>query len=221
MVDDLRQRSGSRNHAGGHAPVIAVAQHDGQRKSGPWKSPKRPPPGGGGQHGATKITARPGRRASGQTAGRWFPAGLRPCRCAQYQPHEREEWNRQRCVVLHDAENAQQQGLQQRLGRMPSSMPTKPKNRPQAPRLNATGKPSSRKQDGARKHDGAMLLMRNCMVVCPGSGVLGLGFGRQADGLASSSSAVMATALAVGSSIWAHEEGHTFDQFRPALQQQQ
>ena len=30
-------------------------------------------------------------------------------------------------------------------GNTPSSMPTKPNSRPQAPRLNATGKPSSRK----------------------------------------------------------------------------
>jgi len=30
-------------------------------------------------------------------------------------------------------------------GKTPSSMPAKPNSRPQAPRLNATGKPSSRK----------------------------------------------------------------------------
>ena len=38
-------------------------------------------------------------------------------------------------------------------GSTPSSMPMKPKNRPQAPRLNATGKAEQQEHDQAREHD--------------------------------------------------------------------
>ena len=50
-------------------------------------------------------------------------------------------------------------------GRMPSSMPTNPKNKPQAPKLKATGKPKSRKTISPPNMMGAMLLMRNSMCV--------------------------------------------------------
>ena len=54
-------------------------------------------------------------------------------------------------------------------GRMPSSMPRKPKNRPQAPRLNATGKPSSRKAIRPPNMIGAKLERMKSMV--SGSGI--------------------------------------------------
>ena len=46
----------------------------------------------------------------------------------------------------------------------PSSMPTRPKKRPQAPRLKATGKPSSRKQISPANMIGAKLATMNSMV---------------------------------------------------------
>ena len=49
-------------------------------------------------------------------------------------------------------------------GKMPNSMPTKPKNRPQAPRLKATGKPNSRKTISPANMMGAMLCIKNSMV---------------------------------------------------------
>jgi hypothetical protein len=59
-------------------------------------------------------------------------------RAFEDQPHEGEEGNRQQCVVLHDAENAQRQRLQQRGGSRPSSTPSQPKKRPQAASEKAT-----------------------------------------------------------------------------------
>ena len=62
-------------------------------------------------------------------------------------------------------------------GNTPSSMPMKPKNSPQAPKLKATGKPSIRKTISPRNMTGARFCIKNSMVVVPDSGVLWMGFG--------------------------------------------
>ena len=61
-------------------------------------------------------------------------------------------------------------------GSTPSSIPTKPKNKPQAPKLKATGKPSNKKNISPKNMMGAKLLIKNSMVFLFVSGLL-LGFG--------------------------------------------
>src|SRR5690349_19500929 len=63
-----------------------------------------------------------------------------------------------------------------------SSMPIRPKNRPQAPRLNATGKPSSRKTMRPANMIGARFWVRNsiaCLRRCRSD--LAFGFRQAAD----------------------------------------
>src|SRR3569833_732301 len=53
----------------------------------------------------------------------------------------------------------------------PSSIPTRPKNKPLAARAKATGKPDSRKITSAPNMIGAMFEIRNCVIFFPGRSV--------------------------------------------------
>ena len=79
--DDLRQRAGGRDDAGGEAAVVAVAQHDRQRDQAHRDHRGRDDAGGGGQQRADEDH-RIGEAAAdaGRRAGRWCRAGPRPCR---------------------------------------------------------------------------------------------------------------------------------------------
>ena len=57
-------------------------------------------------------------------------------------------------------------------GKTPSSTPIKPKNKPQAPKLKATGKPSNKKTMRPTNMMGAKLAMNNSMVFLSDSGLL-------------------------------------------------
>jgi hypothetical protein len=160
--DGLRQRARGGDGAGGDGAVVAVAQHDGQRDQAHRDHRRGHHAGGGRQQRARPGSPRaPGRRAPGRRPGPRFPAGPRPCRALEDDAHEGEERDRQQRVVLHDAEHAQRQGLEQVGGNSPASMPMKPNSSPVAARPKATGMPVSRKTKQAREHQRHEVLAMN------------------------------------------------------------
>jgi len=74
----------------------------------------------------TRITRRPARRAPGEHLADGLEQVLGHARALEDDAHQREERDRQQRVVLHDAEDAQGQGLEQIAAKRPASMPTKP-----------------------------------------------------------------------------------------------
>src|SRR3990167_1716491 len=113
-----------------------------------------------------------------------------------------------------------------------NSMPMKAKNSPQAPRLKATGKPTSKKQMSPANMMGARLWVRNSMVCVSawwGRSVgLGLvlavalgGFGQVADGFGQFFFSCFFNLLDRGVFDQALEETQALDEFGDALQPQQ
>ena len=112
--DDLRQRARGRDHPGGDAPVIAVAQHDRQRDQAHRDHRCRHHAGGRGQQRAHEddgigeaAADRPEHLADG------IEQILGHAAAFQDQAHEGEERDRQQRVVRHDAEDALRQCLDQ------------------------------------------------------------------------------------------------------------
>jgi hypothetical protein len=122
--NDLRQRAGRCDHAGGDAAVIAVAQHDRQ-----GDQPH-------GNHGCRDYAGRCSKQRADEDhrigdaaahAAEQLPDRLQQilghARSFEYQAHEGEERNGQQRVVVHHAIDSLRQGLQ--------------KVRPEQPKLDA------------------------------------------------------------------------------------
>ena len=111
------QRARGRNHARGNAPVVTVAQHDGQGNQTHRNDRRRHHAGGGRQQGTDKNDRN---RQSAAHRTEQLAYGVQQilghAGALEYQTHESEKWYGQQCVVLHDAEDAQRQCLQQRFG---------------------------------------------------------------------------------------------------------
>ena len=112
--NDLRQRAGSRDDAGGHAAVVAVAQHDRQRDQAHRDHGRRDHAGGGGKQCADEYDGIGKAAADGAEQ---LPDGveqiLRHAGSFQHQPHEGEERDRQQRVVVHHAVDAFGKRLQE------------------------------------------------------------------------------------------------------------
>ncbi len=113
--DDLRQRAGSGDGAGGQTPVVAVAQHDGQRDQPHGDDRGGDHAGGGGEQGADdhhrqgkSAAHRPEELADG------VEQVLRHARSFQHQPHEGEERHGEQRLVAHHGEEAIGQRLEER-----------------------------------------------------------------------------------------------------------
>ncbi|OIQ73259.1 hypothetical protein GALL_451070 [mine drainage metagenome] len=114
--DDLRQRARGSDHPRGHPPVIAVAQHDGQRDQSHGNDRRRDHAGGCRQHGTDQHH---GDRQSAADGAEQLADGFQQifghAAAFQQQAHEGEERDGQQGVVLHDADDAQRNGFEQRL----------------------------------------------------------------------------------------------------------
>ncbi len=112
--NDLRQRAGGGDDAGGHAPVIAVAQHDRQRNQPHRNHRSRDHAGGGGEQRADEDD-RVGQAAA--HSAEQLPDGIEQilghAGSFEHQSHEGEERNREQRVVAHDAVDAFRQSLQE------------------------------------------------------------------------------------------------------------
>ena len=118
--DGLRQRARGGDGAGGNGAVVAIAQHDGQRDQAHGNDRSSHHARGGGQqrahqHDRDRQTA--AHRA--KHLGHGFQQVLGHAAALQDDAHEREERNGQQRVVLHDAEHAQRQRLEQVGGEQP------------------------------------------------------------------------------------------------------
>ena len=109
----MRQSTRSGDHASGDHPAVAVAQHDGQRDQAHRNDGCSHHARGGGQQGAHQ-NHRDGQAAAHRTKHltHCFQQVFGHARAFQQDAHEGEEGNGQQGVVLHDAEDAQGQGLE-------------------------------------------------------------------------------------------------------------
>ena len=112
--DDLCQRSGSRDDAGGQTPVVAVAQHDGQRDEPHGDDRGGDDAGGGGKQGADDHH---GKRQAAAHRPEKLADGVeqlfRHARSLQHQAHEGEERHGKQRVVAHHGEEAVGQRLEE------------------------------------------------------------------------------------------------------------
>jgi hypothetical protein len=153
--NDLRQRSGSGNDAGGEFGVVAVAQHDRQRDQTHRDHRGGDDAGRRGEQRADEdhrkgqaATQRPEKLADG------IEQILGHARSFEDQPHEGEERDGQQRVVVHDAEDAVRQApgtVVVRAARVRCR--SEPKKMPLAASAKDTGKPTSRKEDHRNEDD--------------------------------------------------------------------
>ena len=112
--DDLRQRSGSRDDAGGKAAIVTVAQHDGQRDEPHGDDRGGDHAGGGGKQGADDHH---GKRQTAADRSEKLADGveqlLRHARSFENQPHEGEERHGKQRLVTHHGEEAIGQRLKE------------------------------------------------------------------------------------------------------------
>ena len=112
--NDLRQRAGGRDDAGGDAPVIAVAQHDRQRDQ-PHGNDRGRNHAGGGREQRADEDHRIGEAAAhgAEQLADGVEQILRHAGAFEHQAHEGEERDRQQRVVAHHAVDAVGQRLQE------------------------------------------------------------------------------------------------------------
>jgi len=118
--DDLRERSRGGDRTGGQAPVVAVAQHDGQRDQAHRDHRRGDHAGGRRQHRTDEhdgVREAAADRAE-ELADR-VEQVLGHAAAFEDQPHEREEGNGEQRLVRHDAEDAQRQRLEQQRRQQP------------------------------------------------------------------------------------------------------
>ena len=151
----MRQRARCRNHTRGHAAVIAVSQHDGQRDQAHRDNRSRHHAGGGRQQRPHQNNG------NGQTATQWakqlangVEQILGHAASFQNQPHEGKERNGQQRVVLHDAKQAQGQGLHQRLGQDAQLDADKAKKQATGAQAESHRKAQQQEDNQPCKHDG-------------------------------------------------------------------
>ncbi len=112
--NDLRQRSGCRDDAGGEAPVVAVAQHDRQRDKPHGDDRGGDNAGGRGEQGADDDH---GEREAAAHRAEQLADGveqiLRHARSFKHEPHEGEERHGKQRVVAHHGIEAVGQRLEE------------------------------------------------------------------------------------------------------------
>ena len=152
--DDLRQRAGSGNHAAGQTTVVAVAQHDGQRNQAHGDDGSGHHAGRGCQQGADEH------HGQSQTAAHrtehladGVEQVFRHAAALENQAHQGEEGHGEQSVVLHDAEQAQGQGLHQRGGQHAQFDTDEAKEQAACPQAECDWKADQQEDDQPRKHD--------------------------------------------------------------------
>ena len=110
----LCQRARCRDGAGGNRPVVAIAQHDGQRNQTHRNHGGRHHPRGGGEQGTHQNHGHAQTAPDGtEHLADGFQQVFGHAAAFQHDAHDREERDRQQSVVLHDAEHTQRQGVEQ------------------------------------------------------------------------------------------------------------
>ena len=152
---DLRQGARGSDHARSQATVIAIAQHDGQGNEAHGNHRRRHHTGGSREQGTHKN------HGKGQTAtngAKQLTNGVEQvlghAASLQDQTHQGKEGNGQQGIVLHDAENAQRQGLQQGFGQHPEFYPDEAKEQTTSPQTEGNWKAQQQENDQAQEHDG-------------------------------------------------------------------
>ena len=139
--DDLRQGARGGDDARSQATVIAIAQHDGQGNEAHGDHRGRHHAGGSRQQGTHKNhgkcqTATYGAKQLTNRVEQVFGHAA----SLENQPHQGKEGNGQQGVVLHDAENAQRQGLQQGFGKHAEFYPDEAKEQTTSAQTEGNGK---------------------------------------------------------------------------------
>ena len=215
--DDLRQRAGCGDHAGGEAPVVAVAQHDRQRDQAHRDHRGGDHAGGRGEqradedHGVGEAAAhRPEQLADGVEQVLGHAAAL------EDQPHEGEERHREQRVVRHDRRRCARGSAWNSAGVQQAELDAE-RGRRRCRWRRARTRPDSRAagtRSGDANMSGAMFAMRKA--VMPSSPrCLAQRFGQQ---LLVGRTFVPSR---VGIGNQAAQEGDALDQLRDALQDQQ
>ena len=115
--NDLGERSGGGNGAGGEAAVVTVAQHDGQRDQAHGNDGGGDNAGGGGEHRADENDGVGEAAADGaEQLADGFQQVLGHAGALKDQPHEGEKGDREQRVVAHHFVDAAGHGIEQRPG---------------------------------------------------------------------------------------------------------
>ena len=151
----MRQSTRGCNHARRQAAVIAIAQHDGQGNEAHGDHRGRHHTGGRRQQSTDKNH---GKCQTATNGAKQLPDGVEQvfghAASLKNQPHQGKEGNGQQGVVLHDAEDAQRQGLQQGFGKHAEFNPDETKEQTTSAQTEGNGKAQQQEKDQPQKHDG-------------------------------------------------------------------